>query len=416
MIPFIRTPTNIMKFTFKRTPLALFARSVKADIAAGGGARGAQAWGRIGLGSMIMLGMADMTLDGTITGPGPKDTRLRSNLMLTGWRPFSVKIGEDYFPYNRLDPIGNLVAYGSSIGEIINNLDDPDAEFAVAAGVMGFTQNLASKSYLSGLFNFMAAVDPSNPVNGPEQWVRRFGSSLIPKSALLRSITRSMDPTIRIIQTAEGDSENGVPGVDGATQLFLQENLNQIKANLPFFSSDLPARVDLWGKDITRASHLGTAFDLLSPIYASEGKFDEVEQILVDNKIPIGHISKDIQGVKLTGQEQHDYGVLAGEPLKEFLDKLVKSPGFKRLTDGPEGGKSNVIQDHVRRFRGSARDQMIRDSLSLQNRILMKGAKKRMNLLIGSTPVPDSTTGPAQLPVVEGGESTQSIEAILGGR
>ena len=46
----------------------------------------------------------------------------------------------------------------------------------------------------------------------------------------------------------------------------------------------------------------------------------------------------------------------------------------------------------------------------------MKGAKKRMNLLVGSTPVADPAPGPAQLPVVEGGESTQSIEAILGGR
>ena len=415
VIPFVRTPTNIMKFTFKRTPLALFARSVRADISAGG-ARAAQAWGRIGLGSMIMLGMADMTLDGTITGPGPTDARLRSNLMLTGWRPFSVKIGKDYFPYNRLDPVGNLVAYGSSLGEIINNMDDPDAELAVATGVMGFTQNLASKSYLSGIFDFMAAVDPSNPVKGPSAWFQRFSSSLIPKSALLRSIARSIDPKIRITQTAEGDITNGIPAVDGGIQLFLEETLNQARANIPFFSADLPARVDLWGEDISRASHLGTAFDLLSPIYASEGQYDAVEQILVNNKIPIGHISKDIQGVKLTGQEQHDYAVEAGKPLKEFLNILVRSPGFKRMTDGPEGGKSNIIQGHVRRFRNAARNTMIRNSLSLQNRILMKASKKRMNLLIGPTPVSDPTPGPASLPVIEGGESTQSIEAILGGR
>lgn len=410
VVTFVRTPTNIMKYTFKRTPLALLARSVRADIAAGG-ARGAQAWGRIGLGSMIMLGMADMTLDGTITGPGPQDPRLRSNLMLTGWRPFSVKIGGDYFPYNRLDPVGNLFAYGASMGEIINNLDEPDAEFGVATGVMGFTQNLASKSYLSGIFDFMAAIDPSNPVKGPEQWVQRFSSSLIPKSALLRSIARSIDPKIRITGTAQG-----VPGIETGTDLFMQETLNQMRSNVPFFSSTLPARVDLWGDDISRASHLGTAFDLLSPIYASEGKYDAVEEILVNNKIPIGHISKDIQGVKLTGQEQHDYAVMAGKPLKEFLNKLVKSPGFKALTDGPEGGKSNVIQDHVRRFRGNARNEMIRNNLSLQNRIQMKGAKKRMNLLVGSTPVADPTPGPAQLPSVEGERPTQSIEAILGGR
>lgn len=413
VVTFVRTPTNIMKFSFKRTPLAILARSVRADIAAGG-ARGAQAWGRIGLGSMIMLGIADMTLDGTITGPGPADSRLRSNLMLTGWRPFSVKIGEDYFPYNRLDPVGNLFAYGSGIGEIINNMDDPDAEFAVATGVMGFTQNLASKSYLSGIFDFMAAIDPSNPVKGPEQWVQRFSTSLIPKSSLLRSITRAIDPTIRITQTAEGDTANGIPAVDGGTQLFLEETLNQVRANVPFFSSDLPARVDLWGEDISRASHLGTAFDLLSPIYASEGKFDAVEQILVNNKVPIGHISKDIQGVKLTGQEQHDYGELAGKPLKKFLNKLVKTPGFKAMTDGPEGGKSNTIQDHVRRFRNKARNDLIKQNLSLQNRINMKGDRDRKKLL--GDPASDPSPGPAQLPVVEGGESTQSIEAILGGR
>jgi len=414
VVPFVRTPTNIMKYTFKRTPLARFARSVKADMAAGG-SRAAQAWGRIGLGSMIMLGIADMTLDGTITGAGPENRTLRSNLMLTGWRPFSAKIGNTYFPYNRLDPVGNLVAYGASFGEIINNMDDPDAEFAAVTGVMGFSQNLASKSYLSGIFDFIAAVDPSNPTKSPGDWLGRFSTSLIPKSSLVRSIARSIDPTFRITETAAGDPALAdLPEVPAGIQVFMQDTLNRFKANIPGLSKDLPPRRDLWGEEITRPSHLGTAWDLLSPIYASEGKYDQVEQILVNNKIPVGHVSNDIQGVKLTTQERSDYMELAGKPLKEFLDKKVKTPGFKRMTDGPDGMKSQYIQSYVRAFRKAAAGKMIRSNLSLRNRILAKQANDRSKLI--DNPTPDLTLGAPALPVIETPQPGRSLIDQLGGR
>lgn len=413
--PFIRTPANIMKFTFKRTPLALMARSVQADIAAGG-SRAAQAWGRIGLGSMIMLGFSDMTLDGTITGSGPEDNRLKSNLMLTGWRPFSVKIGGDYFPYNRLEPIGNLVAFGASLGEVINNMDDPDAEAAIATGVLGFTQSFASKSYLSGIFDFIAAADPSNPTRTPGDWLGRFATSLVPKSSLVRSMARSIDPKLRIIDTAEVDPElSDLPNISPSIHVFMQDTLNRVRANIPGYSKDLPLRRDLWGEEITRSSHLGTAFDLLSPIYASEGKYDPVEKILVDNKIPIGHVPKNIQGVKLTAQEQSDYAELAGKPLKKFLNDQIRTTGFKRMTDGPDGAKSDYIQNVVRGFRGFARGQMIKNNAHLRNRILVKQEKNRSKLI---NTVPDPTPGPPVLPS-QPSEKTQQLQSLvdqLGGR
>jgi len=152
----------------------------------------------------------------------------------------------------------------------------------------------------------------------------RFSTSLIPKSALLRSMARAVDPKFRITDTAAGDPAlTGLPDMAPETQVFIHDTLNRMRANIPGFSKDLPLRRDLWGEEITRSSHLGTAFDLLSPIYASEGEYDKVEQLLVDNKIPVGHVPKDIQGVKLTAQEQSDFAELAGKPLKKFLDERV---------------------------------------------------------------------------------------------
>ena len=78
IIPFVRTPTNIMSYTFERTPLAFLSKSIREELSAGG-ARRDLALGKIAAGSMIMAVAADLALSGQVTGAGPADPKLKKH-------------------------------------------------------------------------------------------------------------------------------------------------------------------------------------------------------------------------------------------------------------------------------------------------------------------------------------------------
>jgi len=413
IIPFTRTFTNIFVNTWKGTPLALISRQVRADMAAGG-TRAAQAWGRIGTGSIMMLAAADMAMEGTITGKGPSDSRLKANLLRTGWKPYSVKLGGVYIPFNRAEPIGNFLAIGADIAEVINNLDSPDADFLVSTMVMGLAENLKSKTYLQGIVGAITAFDPANPMKTPEEWAARFAPSLMPFSSFFRQLAKAADPTLKITETAPGDP-NLIKGFDEKTAVYLEEVLNEFRSRVPGYSGNLFLRRDLWGREITRASGYGMAFDLLSPIYASVEKPDPIEKILIDNEIPISHVSREIQGVKLTAAESDDYAKHAGELLRTKIEELVADPEFMAETDGPDGVKSLFIQDVVRKVRALSRHRMIERTPSLRNRIDQRQALIEQNLLGKTTPRDMAISSPV-LPVMEAPKTNRSVIDQLGGK
>lgn len=412
VVPIIRTPTNILVDTLKGTPLALISREVRADIAAGG-TRAAQAWGRIGTGSILMLAATDMAMEGTITGKGPSDPRLRENLLRTGWKPYSVKLGGVYIAYNRAEPIGNFLAFGADIAEVINNLDDPDADFLLSTMVLGFAENLKSKTYLQGIVGAITAFDPANPIKTPGEWAARFAPSLMPFSSFFRQLAKAADPTLKITETAPGDP-NLIKGFDEKTAVYLQEVLNEFRSRVPW-GGDLPLRRDLWGREITRASGYGMAFDLLSPIYASVEKPDHIEKILIDNEVPISHVSREFQGVKMTGLEYDEYAKLAGEMLRARMEELVADPEFMAETDGPDGMKSLLIQSVARKVRKLALFMMIDQTPGFRNRINQRQALTEQNLLGKTTPQDMAISSPV-LPVMETPDSSRSVIDQLGGK
>ncbi len=413
--PFMRTPANIMKQSFEGTPLSLFAKNTQANLAAGG-PRATEEWAKITLGTMIMMTIADLTQDDVITGPPPTDPRLKRNWQRAGVTPWSVKVGGKWVAYDRLDPVGNIVGFGATIGQIVNNLDEPDAEVMIATGVTSFMQNLASKRYLRSVFSFIAAVDPSNFSNTPEQWAQRQATSFTPFSSLLRSISRSIDPTLRITQTAPGDPDIE-PGLSPAVSVFLEETSNQFMSLVPGWSESLPIRRDLWGEPIVLSSGYSAAFEFLSPVYSRVESKDPLDRLIFDQELKLSHVPRTIEGIRLTGVEQDEFTRLAGQPLKAFLDEKIKDNGFKRLSDGPGGGKEAYIKKKITIFRQRAAFQMKEEFPGLKERIQLRRNSLRLKLrAVNDTSEIDFSQGSPVTPIPENAPvDDRSLENILGG-
>ena len=344
ILPFVRTPTNIVKLVGVKSPLAPFAKSVREDIAAGG-ARRDLALAKMSSGTMIMAAAAGMAGEGRITGGGPANPNLKKILRDTGWQPYSIVIGRDadatYLAYNRLDPVGMTMGMAADYSEISGNIGEADLLDVSSAIVMATAKNLTSKTYLSGLTTFLGAIDqstidPEKENRSARRFLERLGTSAIPFTSLLGQTARVIDPTLR--------------DADGLIQ--------SMKARIPGYSADLPARLNMWGEEIILEGGLGP--DIISPIYISHGKEADISNEIWNQRLPIGMPSRSLKGVKMSSQEYHDFIKLtASTDIKRTMEQFIKTRDYENLTDGPEGQKATVLRSMINQSREFAKGTIL---------------------------------------------------------
>lgn len=348
IVPFIRTPVNIMKYVGERTPLSFMAPQIRAEIGAGG-ARRDMALAKIASGSMIMAAASDASMSGQITGAGPTNPAMRNLKRATGWQPYSIKIGDEYLSYSRLDPIGATIGLAADITEIIGQADDADGLDVATAAVVSVAQNITSKTYLSGVsefFEVMSSVSPDPDRNSKraKRWIERMAGSVVPSG--VSQLERTLDPTLR------------------ATQGIIEK----IKSRIPGYSEDLPPRRNIFGEPIVLSGGIGP--DIMSPIYLSKNKNDIVADEIVAQKTMLRMPTPIIDGVKIDTKMYDEYiKFYAGEnnrfvkqPLKTALREMFQSNSYRGATDGQEGGKSVLIKAVFDGYREAAK-QMMREKM-----------------------------------------------------
>lgn len=375
ILPFTRTPSNILKFTFERTPLAPLMSSVRANVAAGG-ARQQLALSQMAIGTTAMLTMADFAMSGQVTGRGPIEKGERDALMRSGWKPYSVNVGGRWWNYNRLDPIGSLIGMAADVVETFKNaqhdsLDDPDTERLAVAATAAFAGNLVNKTYLSGLASTVEAL--SDPARAAEGWAQRLAGSLVP--AVVAAGTRLEDPYVREVYSM----------------------MDAIRARTPGLSDNLPPKLDMWGRPVSYASGYGKVFDALSPVQSSGSVQEPIDKELLAQGInlPMPSRKTSFDGVTVDlGQNPKAYAryvQLAGNELKhpawgmgakDLLNSIVTgqhplSQIYQIRSDGPDGGKDVFIRDIVRQYRDMARKQVLTEFPDLADQVTEKKQAQR---------------------------------------
>lgn len=244
IVPFLKTPAQIMRFAAERSPAALALPGVWSDLAAGG-ARADLALARMGLGTGFLWLAFDAAMNGQITGSGPSNPAERQALQRGGWQPNSVRLGDRYFSFNGLDPMGMHFGIAANLAEMakadrINTDEDISEAVFAAAGSMG--QMLMDRTYFTGMADLFQAM--SDPDRYAESYLNRMAASFVP--AAIRQIEGAVDPEVRRVTNL----------VDG------------LRARIPGLSETVPVMHDLWGREVTNASGLGQAYDAISPIYS----------------------------------------------------------------------------------------------------------------------------------------------------
>jgi hypothetical protein len=311
VVPFVRTPVNLLSWAVQHSPGFLLSARWRNDFAAGGVARD-RAVARVVAGAGLTLTALSLAQDGFITGGGMFDKETRRSKLAAGWQPYSFKIGDKYYSYQRLEPVSKVIGFAADWLEMQEDLEDDDRAKGWMAMVAMFGNATISTTYLSGLAGtFNALTDPQR--YGP-QFFEQYAASLVPK--IVGQTAMIADPEKREI--------------DGV--------MDAIQSQLPFFRERLMPARDVWGEPKKNERLFGVL-----PIATSEESKDKVRTEAMRLELAITDVPKFLleagplkpgeRRIELTPEQRDIARAVSGKRAMEILAPIVNSEDWKNIPD-----------------------------------------------------------------------------------
>jgi hypothetical protein len=213
IMPFIQTPTNILRVSFERVPaLGLFAGRQLKLLREGTPDQKAMVIGQQAVGVATTALALDMAFQGRITGGGPTYTRELDKAKLWNaspdWMPYSVNIGTSEEPQwvelKKLDPHGMIFGIVGDISEMIEyTAEDPDPELSELLAMVSASvaNNVMSKTYLKSLNETMNLMSGSAKPWEMRAFFENRTASMIPYSGLMYQANQMGDDHMRDLRS-----------------------------------------------------------------------------------------------------------------------------------------------------------------------------------------------------------------------
>lgn len=353
IMPFVRTSINVLDYSFlKSSPLGLFSSNVRKAIMSGS-PEGAVMASRMVVGTTVWGTAGLLAFSGSLAGNGPSDPALRRAWMTTH-QPYSIKIGDKWVSYRRLEPFATALSTAADVAQIMrDNADDMQVQqdgSKVVYGLIAATVSAGTnKTWMSGLINFFDAIGERSPAK-VKSWVDGMMSVGIPN--ILQTVNQ--DPYMRETSRMFDALVNRVPG----------------------WSQSLPAKYNVFGEPVTmRPSRTQRT---LNPFPVKDGTpmlEDEILQLhrafapeptiqkfgdLTVNLHDRAYRNKN--GGNLTPYERM-MEIVHDQNLRGQLEEITSSAAYQRAGDGTEvfagGRRFRELQDRIERVYTHARRKML---------------------------------------------------------
>ncbi len=269
--PFFKIPANIIKKGFSGVNPSLLVEGLRA-----GGGEASEAIARFSIGSTSAALLTWWALDHTITGEPPTDLKLRQELYNTGWQPHSVRIGDQYYSWDRLEPYSQYFRIATSLADAYRQTGKVDSEMAKDFAVE-LTKSTLDRSFIRGISDTMNAfIDPQQY---GKNWLQNFVWGNVPGSGLMGGITASID--------VDKNGNKIVRDPKNFTEF--------LKSKIPGLSPSVAQKFDSQGRPVTSPG--GFFNSMISPVATSKA---------VQAKSEIDKIEQDYQDYKDFRQQQTD--------------------------------------------------------------------------------------------------------------
>lgn len=407
-LPFVRTPTNIIRYGLQRSPFGLAMPSVWADLQKAGPARDL-AVARISMGSAGM-GLAWFMWNNygedekgntvhrpLITGAGPKNYAQQRAWQLAGIKPYSVYVDGKYISYNRFDPFGQMLGTIATGLDLYAQTHDEGAREDIASGlVLGMAEYYMDRSFMTGMSQLIDLIDfkaqaTESSLGKISRWSSRFASSFVPNWLA------------KTAQDVEAFTNGNSVVRDPRSNAWLPEFINRAKSRLPYFNEQVPPAIDMLGNEVPRSEPL-LFMHALSPFTYSVARQDsDIAMHIIENNVrdktprksvinhqfgpEEGSAQIDLYAIDQTGWFFHDYKRVLGKRRKKYLETLFQTRIYK---DAPIGVARAALIDkalsdakrelHAELFKGEVNNR--RASTEVQK--IRKKYRDELNRVIGS--------------------------------
>lgn len=306
IIPFTGTPLNIFEQFVRHSPGAPIIDSWRADFAKGGQARD-KALGEMMVGTGVMVTGYMLAANGHLTGNGDPDPKKRATQMSSGWKPYSIKVGNEYYPINRFAPVSTLMTMMADVYEAQAYMEDGEKEKAMKMAFVAFSNAINNQTFVSGLAKFLTAW--TDPYNRFESFAEGFAGSLVP-GAISQF---NNDPYRRETYSI----------------------LDAVYARLPGLSEKLQPARDLFGDKIEASGR----FNVIDPSTQSEDKVRlEAARLGIGvSKAPKSiqvkaHGHRDLGKLELTPEQRDIFAETKGKAAHSIMERYVNSPTWDFLS------------------------------------------------------------------------------------
>jgi hypothetical protein len=266
-----------------------------------------------------------------------------------------------------------FLGLGADIREIAGNVSDSTIDDITVAATMAFGRNITDQSMLSGVNDFIGALQKAGSQGNIEPLHRYLNGQIagaLPFSSLANTVRKEDDPLAREVWGM----------------------LDTIKNKLPGYSKDLKPSLNLFGEEVHNPEGLGP--DVLSPIRTSKSDTDplasEIARLNIDLKKPAKTLmaSPGAPGIDLTADQYYKLSKMAGESFKGNLKTVLESPEYKALPESSsdyQDGKEITIKRLHTQSQMNAVKRLISEDPALQAKWI--GTKQNASNAISGKPI-----------------------------
>ncbi|MCJ7615464.1 MAG: hypothetical protein MUO43_02890, partial [Desulfobacterales bacterium] len=312
IVPFVNTISNLTKRGLEMTPVVGF---LKEGVSRGMGRphEPAEVIAKQIEGAVITFLLLSKFGEDEMTGPLPSNVNEREAFYRQGKKPWSLKIGDNWYQYRRMEPFNTVIASVAIARDAIKNAKDGETRTDIFQNtVRGVVQNLIDSGY------FQSIQQVFNKYGSAKGAIERHVSSWVPYSSFWRSMNRAYEAS-----------------TEGAAKLKEKDSdslwLSAFSQVIPGLSGKIPARLDVWGEEIELE---GGVFRQWLPYKWATATTDPVELKLEELGVYPGQPYKGrkitIRGekVEIPKDMYRDFLLYYGHNLKKQMKRTIDSPGF----------------------------------------------------------------------------------------
>jgi hypothetical protein len=345
ILPFIKTPINIVKDALSYTPASLFMKRFKG--------KKDEAIARTMMGAGLGMTVASLIAEDKITGSYPRDPAQREAKIAAKIPEYSIKIGDQWYSYARVEPLATLLGvFTDGLESVRTMIQTPGKSTDDKIGKLGIdltlaiTKNLTSKTFLQGITNLIQAVQ--DPGRYGENYVNSFAGILVP--AIIAQTARVQDPYQREVSNF-GEA---------------------LQARVPGMREQLPIKRDLLGEPKPNVAY---GFPGSIGIASRPAEQTPVQREIEAIGWKYSPVDKKLRGVELSTTDYERYAQMSGELVNQQLSKLVETPLYQnsnRLT-------KNILMSRVaERSRTAATRMMLADKVKNDPEFYAEFRKQRL--------------------------------------